>query len=243
MVSDDKTAFLKGYYDDFSRTYDAPRASGYHKWVDDFEFSIVAPYATGKRVLEVGCGTGLLLEKATSVACEAVGVDLSEGMLNAARSRGLKVSVASATSLPFDDGSFDVTYSFKVLAHVQDIRRAIAEMVRVTARGGVVVAEFYNPHSLRYVARKIAEGTGGRSIGLAHNENAVPTRWDTPTQAREYFLGMARVIDVVGVRVVTPFAQVFRVPGVARVARWAEESAAHPWAQFGGFFVVVARVD
>src|SRR5687768_17800809 len=51
------------------------------------ESSIVIEHARGKRVLEVGCGTGLVLEKIAPVAASAVGVDLSAGMIAKARAR------------------------------------------------------------------------------------------------------------------------------------------------------------
>src|SRR5690606_39017711 len=106
-------------------------------------------YGTGKDVLECGCGTGLILERIARFARSASGIDLSPGMLEVAKRRGLDVQEGSITSLPFPDASFDVTCSFKVLAHVPDIGRALAEMARVTRPSGVILAEFYNPWSLR----------------------------------------------------------------------------------------------
>jgi len=55
----------------------------------------------------------------------------------------------SVTDIPFPDARFDVVYSFKVLAHVERIREALAEMARVLRPGGYLLAEFYNPLSLR----------------------------------------------------------------------------------------------
>src|SRR5438034_588830 len=83
----------------------------------------------------------LVLERIQRFARSARGVDLSPGMLERARGRGLDVLEGSVTELPFPDESFDVTCSFKVLAHVPEVERALSEMLRVTRRGGHVVAE------------------------------------------------------------------------------------------------------
>ena len=146
----------RGYYDDFSTGYENERGRGYHGLIDDLEVEAVRDYVRGKRVLEVGCGTGLILERLAKYADEAVGIDLSPGMLDKARERGLTVEEASATDLPFDDESFDVVCSFKVLAHVPDIEKALVEIARVTRPGGYMFLEFYNPFSLRYVAKRLA---------------------------------------------------------------------------------------
>ena len=66
-------------------------------------------------------------------------------MIDAARERhrdvaGLSFDVADAAHLPFDDASFDACRIDRVLQHIDDPSRAIAEMVRVLRRGGVVVA-------------------------------------------------------------------------------------------------------
>ena len=109
------------------------------------EVGLVERYATGKDVLEVGCGAGLILDRVAAFARGAAGIDLSAGMLARAASRGLAVAQASATELPIASESVDVAYSFKVLAHIPDIVGAMREMTRVVRpRRHHVLAEFYN---------------------------------------------------------------------------------------------------
>src|ERR1041385_7481388 len=121
----------RAYYDDFSSGYERERGAGYHRMLDQLELRVVAPLVRGKRVLEVGCGTGLILGRLAPQAALACGVDLSAGMLRVARTRCLAVAAASATCLPFADDAFDLACSFKVLAHVPEIDRALLELARV----------------------------------------------------------------------------------------------------------------
>jgi ubiquinone/menaquinone biosynthesis C-methylase UbiE len=96
----------------------------------------------GMRVLDVGCGTGGDVSAAAALGAEAVGVDASRVMIETARVRepGARFEVADATALPFAAGSFDAVRCERLLQHLPDPATAIAEMVRVTAPGGVVLA-------------------------------------------------------------------------------------------------------
>jgi ubiquinone/menaquinone biosynthesis C-methylase UbiE len=190
-------------------------------------------------VLEVGCGTGLVLERIARFARSARGVDLSPGMLARARERGLDVTEGSATDLPFADASFDVTCSFKVLAHVPQIERALAEMARVTRPGGIVIAEFYNPLSLRALLKRV--GPPGK-IGQAAHERNVYTRYDSPREVERLLPAGAKVVAARGVRIVTPSALLMRVPLLRIALRAAERGLADsPLRVFGGFYIVAAR--
>ena len=231
------------YYDEFSRRYDSQRGGrvpgGYHDMVDDLELGFLERFARGLDVLEVGCGTGLLLERMAEFSRSTRGVDLSPGMLEHARARGLRVDEGSATELPYEDESFDVVCSFKVLAHVRDIRLALEEMSRVTRPGGTLVLEFYNRHSLRALVKNL--GPAGR-ISEGTTERAVYTRFDS---ARGIAAMLPRGMQIVasrGVRIVTPAAAALRLPIVGSVLRSVEERLCDgPLARFGGFWIAAIR--
>jgi ubiquinone/menaquinone biosynthesis C-methylase UbiE len=229
----------RSYYDRFSESYEDGRGIGYHRMLDDLEVQITKPYADGARVLELGCGTGLILERVAEVAKEAVGIDLSEGMAQRAKDRGLDVHIGSVCELPFEDDRFDLTYSFKVLAHVPDIDAALREAARVTRPGGHLLLEFYNPWSLRYLAKKAA---GPQQIGDAGTESDISTRWDSPRDIPKLLPPNLELVDYHGVRVLTPIAAVHRVPWVSRSLSRAELMASHsPLRYFGGFLIAVLR--
>lgn len=234
----------RAYYDDFARGYEARRRPndphGYHALVDDLEVELVERYGAGRDVLEAGCGTGLLLERFARFASRAAGFDLSPGMLERARARGLDVREGSVTDIPFDDRSFDVTCSFKVLAHVPDIARALSEMARVTRRGGVVIAELYNPWSLRGAVKRL--GPKG-AISAARDEGDVYTRYDSPLEARRLVPRGCTLEAARGIRIVTPAALAFRAPVLGwALPRLERALADSPLAALGGFYAMVLRV-
>ncbi len=243
MAASDIHHATKAYYDEFSVRYDAERRpnrpDGYHALIDDLEVELVERYAVGGDVLECGCGTGLLLERIARFARSASAIDLSPGMIGRARARGLDVREASVTKIPFAAESFDVTCAFKVLAHVPQIGRALAEMARVTRFGGVVIAEFYNPVSLRGLAKRLGPA---RAISNRTRESAVYTRFDAPWIVPRLLPPTLHIEAVRGVRIVTPSAGAIRLPVVGNMFRKFEWRLADTRAAFfGGFYVVVLR--
>lgn len=231
------------YYDEFSHRYEAERRpnrpDGYHALLDDLEVELVARYGTGRDVLECGAGTGLLLERMVGFARSAKGIDLSPGMLEKARLRGLDVVEASVTSIPFADASFDVTCAFKVLPHVPELGRALAEMARVTRPGGVVLAEFYNPLSFRGLLKRV--GPAGW-ISETTRERAVYTRFDAPWAVPRLIPPSLQLERARGVRIVTPTAGAMRLPFVRDLLAAAERRLADtPAAFFAGLYIAVLR--
>ena len=233
------------YYDAFSRSYEAKRGTndpgGYHELLDELEAGFVERFGSGLDVLEVGCGTGLVLQRIAAFARTVRGIDLSAGMLERARARGLDVEQASATELPFEDDAFDVTCSFKVLAHIPEIERALSEMARVTRPGGTVIAEFYNPNSLRGLVKRL--GPKGRIAPGAH-EGQVYTRYDSPDDVLGLAPAGCRLIASRGVRIALPTAWVFRVPGARAAFRSLERTLCDSsLARYGGFWIAAFRKD
>lgn len=229
----------RAYYDAFAEGYDRGRDRGYHKLIDDQAAAIVGRYAGGRDALEVGCGTGLILERVARAARSARGVDLSPGMLARARSRGLEVSEASAGALPFADASFDAVYSFKVLAHVPGWEACLAEMARVTRPGGHVIFDSYNRHSLRYLIKR---AWGPRRTSTSFDEAAISTRFVSPAEAERCLPAGTRVVDRAGIRITTPHPIVCRLPVIAGLharVEWALMSS--PLAALAGFYVIVAE--
>lgn len=98
----------------------------------------------GQRALDVGCGPGALTAElvARLGAAGVAAVDPSEPFVAAARERnpGVDIRNASAESLPFADGQFDVAIAQLVVHFMADPVAGLTEMRRVTREGGVVAA-------------------------------------------------------------------------------------------------------
>jgi len=98
----------------------------------------------GDRFLDVGCGTGAAVREAASVTERAVGVDLSEVMIERAREKAgdlpnVAFEVADAGRLPFQDGEFTAVLCTTSFHHYPDPQAAVREMARVLASGGRLV--------------------------------------------------------------------------------------------------------
>jgi len=99
---------------------------------------------TGRRVLDVGTGTGRAAIGLAQEGAHVIGVDASAEMLRVARTRAagatadVSLGIADAHALPFGDRSVDAAVSLRVLMHAMDWRRCVTELCRVS-RWRVVV--------------------------------------------------------------------------------------------------------
>ena len=112
--------------------------------------SAITKAALSGRILDVGCGTGRLLSSLSADSYERYGLDVSVGMVQQAyrKDTQLQCAIASATAIPFDDNTFDVTFCAAVLHHIaepQAVAQAIREMIRVTKHGGTAIIWDHNP--------------------------------------------------------------------------------------------------
>jgi 2-polyprenyl-6-hydroxyphenyl methylase/3-demethylubiquinone-9 3-methyltransferase len=102
------------------------------------------------RVLDIGCGGGLLAEEFAKLGCKVTGIDPSTSSVAVAREHAdrsrLAIEYVAGTgeALPFGDQSFDVAYCCDVLEHVADVERVIAETARVLRPGGVYLYDTIN---------------------------------------------------------------------------------------------------
>ena len=127
-------------------------------WWELFQALLTAGDLSGRRVLEVGCGTGALAV-ALAERARVWAVDSSPEMLEVARGRegGDRVGwrVADATALPFRAGWFDRVV-MRLVAHLVDRPRAFGEALRVVVDNGrVAIATFDPEHFDRYWLNKL----------------------------------------------------------------------------------------
>jgi ArsR family transcriptional regulator len=132
-----------------------------------------APASVG-RLLDIGTGTGRVLELLGPHARAAVGVDRSPEMLRLARSKlstagleGVEVRQSDLRALPFADGMFDTVVIQHVLHFTDDPAAAVAEAARVTASGGALFIVDYAPHGREELRQRL------RHVRLGFEPSAV----------------------------------------------------------------------
>jgi ubiquinone/menaquinone biosynthesis C-methylase UbiE len=96
------------------------------------------------RLLDVGCGTGAAVRKAAATVKEAIGVDVSSGMVTRARELAADIPnveflEAESGHLPFDDGAFTAVLCTTSFHHYPDPLAAATEMARVLGPAGRLV--------------------------------------------------------------------------------------------------------
>jgi 2-polyprenyl-6-hydroxyphenyl methylase/3-demethylubiquinone-9 3-methyltransferase len=129
----------------------------------------------GQRVVDVGCGGGLMAEALHRAGARVTAVDLAPSMIEVARLHALEQGfdidyrVASSTDLlAADTGAFDVVTCMEMLEHVPDPDRTLAELGRLLRPGGALFVSTINRTArafalaivgAEYVARMLPRGT------------------------------------------------------------------------------------
>jgi len=116
------------------------RDKGYFDYASRKMFKHYLPDLTGKMILDVGCGQGMMMEYFAEYGNSVIGIDITPQSVGFSASRGLAVIEADARSIPFLDNTFDLVYSLGVIEHFSGTKQALKEQVRVCKPGGIVVA-------------------------------------------------------------------------------------------------------
>jgi ubiquinone/menaquinone biosynthesis C-methylase UbiE len=161
-VSESPNAAVRAYWNDhihdLAISEHSPGSPGFFADLDEYHFDKLhhllrlVPFdgLAGRRVLDVGCGTGVDLVRFAKGGAKATGVDIADRAIGLARQnfahRGLRAEllVADGERLPFADGQFDFVFAHGVAQYTTDGPRLVREVYRVLKPGGEAVFQGYN---------------------------------------------------------------------------------------------------
>lgn len=132
---------IRSHYDSVADTYDdhydCRRGRDYHTHISRYVIEALPQHG---HLLDIGCGTGLFIEKYLQSGGTAVGLDLSSRMVGRARVRlgACSFAVGNGEILPFRDNSFDGISSLLVFSYVKNPGQMLSEAYRVLRPGGVI---------------------------------------------------------------------------------------------------------
>jgi ubiquinone/menaquinone biosynthesis C-methylase UbiE len=98
----------------------------------------------GKRVLDYGCGSGVIGELLKNRGADVVGTDVSRFLLEKASER-IRTVWSDGLNLPFEDSSFDYGFSIQVFMVIEDLEKSVSELNRVLKNGGKMFFSFLHP--------------------------------------------------------------------------------------------------
>ena len=117
----------------------------------------------GERILDLGCGDGVLTEAIAAYGADVLGADLSEELLEAAAAKGLKVQKVDGHALPFED-EFDAVFTNAALHWMRRPELVIAGIHRALRPRGRFVGEFGGHGNVAAIAtamRAVGQHRGG----------------------------------------------------------------------------------
>lgn len=143
-------------------------ARAHEQWIDELALG------DGDRVLEVGSGTGALTSQMSDCGYRVTGLDLSQAMIRRANKNHpyLDFRLGDATSLPYDDDTFDAVVAASVVNVVANAKQVLSEMRRVCKPGGIVSVLVPSTGFTDNDLNALIE-----SLGLTGFSEAALTRW------------------------------------------------------------------
>ena len=152
---------LRDYYAAcFDASPTSPVVRGSRTWL-----TAIQRHASGGRLLDIGCGTGIFCHAAESFGWEVQGIDEAEEAVAFAREHyGLTIHLGSFESLDVTPESFDLVTMWDVIEHSRAPRRLLEEAIRCLKPGGLIAISTPNQRNImEAVAGPLYRLTGGRA--------------------------------------------------------------------------------
>jgi len=161
-----KTALFDEWPEKYDQWFTTPIGSLVKKYESELMLDLLKP-AYGELVLDAGCGTGVFTLDILSSGSKVTGLDISLPMLRHARAKLAFYPFypvwGDISKLPFREGIFDKVVSITAIEFIKDAKACVAELFRVTKKGGVVAVANLNSLS-PWAVRRIEKAKKGKSI-------------------------------------------------------------------------------
>lgn len=157
---------------------------------------LAAPVA-GERVLDLGCGDGVLTEEVVALGCKVTGVDFSADQIAAARDRGLDAHVMDGQKLNFDS-EFDLVLSNAAMHWMSDQTAVIDGVWRALKPGGRFASEMGGGDNVGKIRRAVRTALSARGIdGEAHDPWTFPGVEDQRArlESRGFLVESSKLVD------------------------------------------------
>jgi len=155
--------------DDYDNHYDASNGRDYYSHICD---GVISALPQDGRLLDIGCGTGLFMQRYLKTGREAIGIDISRGMIRRARTRSVSdVALGNAEVLPFGDQTFDSVSSLLAFSYFQNPESMLDEAFRVLKPGGSLSICTLGKNvftSMVPAAYRIGEKLNVKRVGMAY---------------------------------------------------------------------------
>jgi trans-aconitate methyltransferase len=179
-----------------SQTWDPERYARNARFVADLAAPVVellAPRA-GERILDLGCGDGVLTAKLALMGCQVIGVDASAPQIEAARTLGLDVRVMNGEALEFNS-EFDAVFSNAALHWMRNPAKVIAGVHGALKPGGRFVGEFGGHGCVAKIKRALVDALNRRGVD---GEAASPWYFPTVEDYSQQLMGGGCVVNYIG---------------------------------------------
>ena len=149
----------------------------------------------GGRLLDVGCGTGFIIDLAADLFDHVRGIDVTPAMLaRVPRRANVQVYTADAAQLPFGAGQFDVVSAYSFFHHLQNLDPVLAEAHRVLRPGGCLYVDLEPNRHFWLNVMSVRGNVGPTTSALARDE--VQSVLDTGTRVEAEYGIPAEVFDL-----------------------------------------------
>ncbi len=210
MNPDQKESILS-YYDQLAKEYDQDRfENSYGVYLNSQERNLLSKWLRNQSIedtLDVGCGTGRLLDFAKS------GVDFSKNMLSEASKKypDRQLFQSDISSLPFKKKQFKSAFSFHVFMHldVDTVKKSLDEVHRILEKGGLFIFDFPNQRRRKAINYTKGGWHGNTALDLKILSKMIEGKWSIqksagfllfpihrfPKSIRKYLCGLDSVLS------------------------------------------------